>query len=64
MKISNKNRVICHCMNVDYITIEKLKKDGVLTLEEISNITGASTRCGGCCMEIEKIMGLVKKDDI
>ncbi|MBM6839007.1 (2Fe-2S)-binding protein, partial [Clostridium saudiense] len=53
------NRVICHCKNVDYLTIRKAMIAGARTLEEIKEITGAATGCGRCAGEIEKILASV-----
>lgn len=53
------NRVICHCKNVDYITIRKAMIAGARTLEEIKEMTGAATGCGKCAGEIEKILASV-----
>ncbi|MEG0295114.1 MAG: (2Fe-2S)-binding protein [Clostridium sp.] len=53
------NRVICHCMDVDYITIRKAMIAGARTLEEIKEMTGAATGCGRCAGEIEKILASV-----
>lgn len=53
------NRVICHCKNVDYITIRKAMIAGARTLEEIKEMTGAATGCGRCAGEIEKVLASV-----
>lgn len=53
------NRVICHCKNVDYITIRKAMIQGARTLDEIKEMTGAATACGRCAGEIEKILASV-----
>ena len=53
------NRVICHCKNVDYITIRKAMIQGARTLDEIKEMTGAATGCGRCADEIEKILASV-----
>ena len=53
------NRVICHCMNVDYLAIRKAMIAGARTVEEIQEMTGAGTVCGGCIGEIEKILASV-----
>lgn len=53
------NRVICHCKNVDYITIRKAMINGARTLDEIKEMTGAATGCGRCSDEIEKILASV-----
>lgn len=54
-----KNRIICQCNNVDYITIRKAMINGARTLSEIEEMTGASTSCGRCKEEIEKILASV-----
>ena len=51
--------MICHCMQVDYITIRKAMIEGARTLDEIKDKTGAATRCGRCSDEIEKILASV-----
>ena len=53
------NRMICHCKQVDYITIRKAMIQGARTIEEIKEITGAGTGCGRCIEEIEKILASV-----
>lgn len=53
------NRVICHCKNVDYVTIRKAMIEGARTVEEIKEKTGAGTGCGACVKEIEKILASV-----
>lgn len=51
-----KNKIICKCKNVDYLQIRKAMVGGARKLEEIMEITGAGTGCGGCIPEIEKIL--------
>lgn len=51
-----ENIIICKCKNVDYITIRKAMVAGARTLDEIKEMTGAATKCGGCAEEIEKIL--------
>ncbi|KMT22525.1 (2Fe-2S)-binding protein [Clostridium cylindrosporum] len=53
------NRVICHCSNVDYVTIRKAMIAGARTVDEIKEMTGAGTVCGGCVSEIEEILASV-----
>ena len=53
------NKIICHCKNVDYITIRKAMIQGARTLDEIKEMTGAATGCGRCAGEIEKILASV-----
>lgn len=53
------NRMICHCKQVDYITIRKAMIQGARTVDEIKEMTGAGTGCGRCIGEIEKILASV-----
>lgn len=53
------NKVICRCRNIDYISIRKAMIAGARTVEEIQEMTGAGTACGGCIPEIEKILASV-----
>lgn len=53
------NKVICQCKNVDYLEIRKAMKAGARTIDEIKEITGAGTGCGGCVEQIEEILASV-----
>lgn len=53
------HRIVCHCKQVDYVTIRKAMAQGARTVEEIKEITGAGTGCGRCIPEIEKILASV-----
>ncbi len=52
------NRIICQCKQVSYGDIRKAMVGGACTIEEIKEITGAGTGCGGCTGEIEKILSV------
>ena len=53
------NRMICHCKQVDYVTIRKAMIQGARTVDEIKEMTGAGTACGRCIGEIEQILASV-----
>lgn len=54
------NRIICNCMNVDYLTIRMaMVNHTARTVEDIQKITGAGTGCGGCIPDIEAILASV-----
>lgn len=57
----SENRIICTCQDVDYNTIKKAIEDGAKTVDDIMEVTGAGTVCGGCISEIEEILQEVKK---
>lgn len=51
-----EDRQICNCMEVSYSTIKKAVEDGAKTLDDIKEMTEASTGCGGCEEEIQEIL--------
>ncbi|MGL5573984.1 MAG: (2Fe-2S)-binding protein [Sarcina sp.] len=53
------DRIVCNCKNVSYIDIRKAMINGARTVEEIKEMTGAGTGCGGCVPEIEEILASV-----
>ena len=55
-----ENKIICNCMNVDYMTIRMaMVNHTARTVEEIQELTGAGTGCGGCVPDIEEILASV-----
>ncbi len=55
-----ENKIICNCMNVDYMTIRMaMVNNTARTVEEIQELTGAGTGCGGCIPDIEEILASV-----
>lgn len=57
--MGDPNRVICRCKGVTYIEIRKAMINGARTVEEIKEMTGAGTGCGGCISQIEEILASV-----
>ncbi|MGL4383155.1 MAG: (2Fe-2S)-binding protein [Bacilli bacterium] len=53
MKMDN---TICHCFQVDYITIRKAMAGGARSVKDIIDLTGAGSACGGCQNKIEEIL--------
>ncbi|MGL5067514.1 MAG: (2Fe-2S)-binding protein [Sarcina sp.] len=53
------NNIICNCKNIDYITIRKAMINGARTVDEIKELTGAGTGCGGCIPKIQEILDSV-----
>ena len=53
------HKMICHCKQVDYITIRKAMIQGARTIDEIKEMTGAGTACGGCLPKIQAILDSV-----
>ncbi|MGL4655294.1 MAG: (2Fe-2S)-binding protein [Sarcina sp.] len=53
------DRIVCNCKNVSYVDIRKAMINGARTVDEIKEMTGAGTGCGGCVPEIEAILASV-----
>ena len=53
------NRMVCSCMDVDYVTIRKAMVEGARTVDDIMEKTGAGTVCGACISDIEEILSSV-----
>ena len=51
-----EDRIGCHCMEVSYEKIKKAIEDGAKTVDDIKEMTEASTGCGGCEDEIQEIL--------
>ena len=52
------HKMICHCKQVDYITIRKAIIQGDRTIEEIKEMTGAGTACGRCKALVQNVIDL------
>ena len=50
------DKVVCHCMNITNGMIEEAVKAGAKTLEDIQDQTGASTVCGACLEDIQRLV--------
>ena len=53
-----EDRIVCHCMEVSYETIKKAIEDGAKTVDDIKEMTEASTGCGGCEDEIQVLLSV------
>ncbi|RKJ21864.1 (2Fe-2S)-binding protein [bacterium D16-50] len=52
----NLDKVVCNCMNVTSGQIKEAVENGADTLEEVQQITGASTVCGACLGDVERLV--------
>jgi len=52
----NLNKVVCNCMNVTNGMIKDAVDAGAMTLEEVQEQTGASTVCGACLEDVERLV--------
>ncbi len=52
----NLEKVVCNCMNVTSGMIKDAVDSGASTLAEVQEATGASTVCGGCLEDVERLV--------
>lgn len=52
----NSTEVICYCTGTTKAQIAALMNNGINTVAEIANQTGAGTGCGGCDYLIEELL--------
>lgn len=52
----NMDKVICSCMGVTNGMIKDAVYNGASTLEEVQDETGASTACGACLEDVERLV--------
>jgi len=52
----NLNKVVCDCMNITSGMIKDAVEAGARTLEDIQEQTGASTVCGACLEDVQRLV--------
>lgn len=52
----NLDKIVCECFGVTSGMIKDAIDNGASTLEEIQNITGASTGCGACTDDVQRLI--------
>lgn len=57
LKQNIMDEIICHCHQVSKEEIIKaIKENGLRTVEQVGEATGAGTGCGGCQDDIQEIL--------
>lgn len=51
-------KIVCRCKQVSFGDIKKAMAAGARSVEDIKEMTGAGTGCGGCIGEIEEILAV------
>lgn len=54
--IMNLDKIVCNCMSVTSGMIKEAVDSGADTLEEVQEATGASTVCGACLEDVERLV--------
>lgn len=52
----NLNKMVCECMGVTAAMIKDAVDNGATTLEEVQEETGASTACGACTDDVQRLV--------
>lgn len=52
----NLDKVVCNCMNITNGMIKDAVASGAKTLEDVQEQTGASTVCGACLDDVERLV--------
>lgn len=62
--IMNLDKIVCNCLGVTNGMIKDAVEAGANTLEEVQEATGASTVCGACMEDVERLVeAFVKERD-
>ncbi len=56
--------VICHCLAVNDRAITELVADKVATVDDVVELCGAGSRCGGCRESIEWILSVAQQSTV
>ena len=51
----DRDEIVCNCMGVTAGEIQDAIEGGASTVEQVQEVTGAGTVCGGCLEEIQKM---------
>lgn len=52
----NLDKIVCNCLSVTNGMIKDAVDSGASTLEEVQEITGASTVCGACTEDVKRLI--------
>lgn len=50
------DKVVCHCLNITNGMIKDAVEAGAKTLEDVQEKTGASTVCGACLENVQRLV--------
>lgn len=52
----NLDKIVCECLGVTNGMIKDAIDNGASTLEEVQEATGASTACGACTDDVQRLV--------
>ena len=50
------DKIVCECLGVTNGMVRDAVYNGASTLEEVQEITGASTACGACTDDVQRLV--------
>lgn len=50
------DKVVCNCLNITNGMIKDAVESGISTFEELQEATGASTVCGACADDVQRVL--------
>ena len=52
----NLDKVVCHCLGITNGMIKDAVESGAKTLEDVQEQTGATTVCGACLEDVQRLV--------
>lgn len=52
----NMDKIVCECFGVTNGQVKEAVENGSSTLDEVAEITGAGTGCGGCNDDLQRLV--------
>ena len=52
----NLDDIVCNCMSITKGMIKEAVENGAKTLEDVQEQTGASTVCGACLEDVQRLV--------
>ena len=59
----NLDKVVCHCLGITNGMIKDAVEAGAKTLEDVQEQTGASTVCGACLEDVQRLVEFFVSED-
>ena len=60
----NLDKVVCHCLGITNGMIKDAVEAGAKTLEDVQEQTGASTVCGACLEDVQRLVDFFVSEEV
>ena len=57
------DKVVCHCMNITNGMIKDAVESGAKTLKDVQEQTGATTVCGACLEDVQRLVEFLVNEE-